>query len=311
MKEGLASILVPVFNGSKYIKEFLDSVLLQTYRPLELLIADDCSKDRSFSLCKEWAEKNRDKGLDIICYKNEKNLGLSRNISRLAGKAVGEFLFIADQDDVWKENKVEFQLKYMRKNSDCMISLCDRSITNERLEIVEESNYGYFHYGISVMNFAEVIRHKGAYAANTMVVRSSHKDCIFRIPGDVIQQDTFITVMASRYGTIDFLYEPLLLYRIHENNLSGNFGAEFSKNILQCYRRYYKVGKRICKSNRTDGLILQRELLARFGVKLEDYKNAFLNIEVIPPFVYAWRRTWRDYRAGNIGIWREEKRKRV
>ena len=59
MKEGVASILVPVFNGSKYIKEFLDSVLLQTYRPLELLIADDCSKDRSFLLCKEWAEKDR------------------------------------------------------------------------------------------------------------------------------------------------------------------------------------------------------------------------------------------------------------
>lgn len=302
MSNKLVSILVPVYNGRKYLQDFLDSILSQTYRPLQVLIADDCSTDDSFFICQQWKKRIDEERITVFCYKNEKNMGLSANISQLAAQAKGKFIFFADQDDVWEKNKIEKQVEYLNKHPKCIICLCDRSITDERLRIVRESNYRDMGYSISIMNFEEVIKHQSAYAANTMAIRNNNYN-IFNIPTEVVQHDTFVAVMASRYGTIDFLYESLVLYRIHENNLSGNYRGQFSKNIFRCFLDYYKIAKRIKKRNEIDGKILEKELYERFHVKLRNYDNAFLHVVGISPLKYAWKRMIKEHKEGSIGAW--------
>ena len=76
--EELISIVLPVYNGEKYLRESIDSVLNQTYRNWELIIVDDCSTDSSAKIAKEYTNKDK----RIYYYRNENNLRLPRNLNK-------------------------------------------------------------------------------------------------------------------------------------------------------------------------------------------------------------------------------------
>lgn len=303
MEKGLASVLIPVFNGSKYLLEFLNSLKEQDYKKIQLVIRDDGSTDDSVGICKKWKDKNQSHFSSILFEYNGKNLGLSGNISKMAEMAEGEFIFLADQDDVWLKNKISYQVQYMQEHKKCVVSLSDRSIANENMHIFEESNYLYAGYKIQVMDFLEVIKHRGVYAANTMCIRNNGYN-IFNIPKKLVMHDTFLAIMASYYGSVDFIFEPLLLYRVHKNNLSGNYAAQFSSNFFECFFRYYKASKREVLCNTYDDQIIKDELMKRFNIRLEDYQNCFKGVRERSRIVIAWKRTNKDFHAGKIGIWR-------
>lgn len=302
IQKGLASVLVPVYNGERYLVEFLDSIKNQTYDRIQLIIRDDCSKDNSYKICNDWMRDNKKFFYDSMVLKAQKNGGLSQNVSILSTYAKGEFIFLADQDDVWKNNKIAYQVQYMEQHPNCIISLSDRSITDDKLNIKEISNYAYAGYKIKSMDFKEVIKHRAAYAANAMCIRNGEYN-IFDLPNNVVSHDTFITVMASCYGSIDFLYEPLLLYRIHKNNISGNYISYLSSNFFECFIRYLKVSRRGIQSYKWDSLVIEQELKNRFNIELREYNNAFFRKYEKSIVKHAWLRTMNAYKSGNIGIW--------
>jgi Predicted glycosyltransferases len=303
MESGLASILIPIFNGSNYLVEFLNSLKEQDYDKIQLVIRDDGSTDGSVEICTKWINENREFFHSILIDDAGEHLGLSGNISRLADMAKGEFLFLADQDDIWLRNKISYQIQYMRAHPTCICSLSDRSIADENMNIVEVSNYRYVGYKIKVLDFKEVIMHRTAYAANTMCIRGENSKNIFRLPDKIVLHDTFIAVMASHYGTVDFIFEPLLIYRVHKNNISGNYGTEFSKNVFTCFLRNYKVSKRVIKSNKYDDIIIKQELMNRFQINIDDYNNCFSRKRETSRIRFAWRVTKQAFCSKVIGIW--------
>ncbi len=295
------SIVVPVYNGELYIEEFLDSIVRQTYRPLEVLIRDDASKDNSVHICEKWKENNESDDLEVRIFKNESRRGLPMNVSLLLRDAKGSLILLADQDDVWNEKKVEVQAMYMMEHPDCAICCSDRSVTDESLKVYIPSEFTYRGYKKNSLRFADVIKHRGCYAANTMMVRNFGTD-VFDIPAGVVCHDYFLSVLASTKGSVDYIFQPLLLYRIHGNNLSTNFKAEVSKNIFQLFmRRYqsYYLG-RDAKNN--DGLIIERELQQRFGLRLNDYENCVLNTSK-RTVIDILDATIDDYKQKRIGAW--------
>lgn len=90
------SIGLPVFNGEKYLKEALDSILTQTYQDFELIISDNASTDRTQQICREYSTKDS----RIHYYRNEKNLGAPRNYNRVFGLSSGEYFKWAAHDDI-------------------------------------------------------------------------------------------------------------------------------------------------------------------------------------------------------------------
>ena len=127
---------------------------------------------------------------------------------------------------------------------------------------------------------------------------------IFDIPDGITCHDSFIAYMASYYGTVDFLFEPLLLYRIHSHNLSGNFCAENSRNFLECFRRYLKSCKRGQESSRNDGRIICDEMKKRYGVDLAELESPFANCVKYNYIKRAWEEARKKYKADKIGKWR-------
>lgn len=108
--EELISIVLPVYNGEKYLRESIDSILAQTYKNWELLIVDDCSTDSSSEIAKEYVSKDR----RIYYYHNENNLRLPRNLNKGFSLARGNYLTWTSDDNRFKPTALEkmyFQIK--------------------------------------------------------------------------------------------------------------------------------------------------------------------------------------------------------
>ena len=113
MNEPLVSIITPVYNAGRFLSDTIKSVQNQTYKNWEMLLVDDCSKDNSAQIIKEFQKYD-----DRIKYiKLEKNSGAS--VSRNTGikNAKGRFIAFVDSDDIWKPEKLEVQVKYMLENN--------------------------------------------------------------------------------------------------------------------------------------------------------------------------------------------------
>lgn len=106
----LVSIVMPSYNTGKYIAESIESVLVQTYQNWELLIVDDCSTDNTDEVVASFNDQR------IRYFKNEKNSGAAVGRNRALRVAQGEWIAFLDSDDLWMPKKLEWQLKFMKKN---------------------------------------------------------------------------------------------------------------------------------------------------------------------------------------------------
>lgn len=111
MNNGLVSVIMPVYNVEEYVEEAVDSVLSQSYKSVELLIYDDHSTDKTYSLIKrKYKDDNR-----VKLYKGEKNLGIVYALNYLLSKAKGAYIARADGDDILDKDRIYKQLKYLEK----------------------------------------------------------------------------------------------------------------------------------------------------------------------------------------------------
>ena len=127
------SVIIPVYNGDKYIANGLDSLLNQTFKDFEVICINDCSTDNSFKILKEYALKDN----RIIIINNEKNLGaaLTRNVG--INRAKGEYIYFLDADDYIDEKYLECMVKKIEQEK------CDVVLN---LSILNETNGNSFPY---------------------------------------------------------------------------------------------------------------------------------------------------------------------
>lgn len=113
----MVSIIIPTYNNVKTLQESLDSVLSQTYRPLEIIIIDDCSVDDSFAFAKAYALKNTSQNVSFITIKNNNNLGAGNTRNKGITAATGDYIAFLDADDLWKPHKLALQISEMKKQN--------------------------------------------------------------------------------------------------------------------------------------------------------------------------------------------------
>lgn len=109
------SVAMATYNGAAYIQEQLESILKQTKAVDELIICDDCSRDNTVAIVKDFIHKHHLQGrwrIDV----NERNLGFGSNFFQAIKKTTGELIFFCDQDDIWIKDRVEAMMKLMKVN---------------------------------------------------------------------------------------------------------------------------------------------------------------------------------------------------
>lgn len=109
----LVSIITPLFNCEKYIRDTIESVIVQDYTNWEMIIVDDCSDDKSTDVVHEYT--TNDNRIQLIINKTNKGAGYCRNLA--IKKAKGEFIAFLDSDDIWSPNKLSKHLEFMHKNN--------------------------------------------------------------------------------------------------------------------------------------------------------------------------------------------------
>jgi len=105
----LVSVIIPVFNGDRYLAEAIDSVFAQTYKPIEIIVINDGSKDKSADVVKNYGCR--------ICYAEQENGGTSLARNHGIKISTGEFVAFLDADDLWLEEKIDLQMQLLQKNS--------------------------------------------------------------------------------------------------------------------------------------------------------------------------------------------------
>ncbi len=286
----MVSVVMPIFNGEKYVEEMLDSLLKQTYRPLQIIVYDDGSRDRSLSVVRRWSEQQADPEVNIEIYASEINHGLRKATSAAVLYARGTYIFLADQDDVWLPDKIAVQVRYMEQNADCMACFCRRQIIDAdgKLLVSHETIKNPVYR--KKMGVGEVIAKPACFAANCMCLRNQHLDKIFPIDPGFTEHDSFITIMAAHFGSIVLLREVLIQYRIHKNNSSSAYFVESNSNPFRILKIKTAQLKREKISYRRDEAILKRVLAERFGEVYETVSGHYHRepVQHIWPFVLLW-----------------------
>lgn len=130
----LVSVIMPVYNAEKYLGEAVTSVLNQTYRNLELIIIDDCSKDKSLKIAHSYAQN--DARVRVII--GETNQGVARVRNRGIQEARGEYIALLDSDDVWREDKLERQVRLIETRC-AQIAYCSYDFIDEKGNSIAKS----------------------------------------------------------------------------------------------------------------------------------------------------------------------------
>lgn len=109
------SVIMPVYNGEKYLREAIDSILNQTFSDFEFIIINDCSADSTEDIIKSYDDSR------IIYIKNEENLGVAETLNKGLEIAKGEYIARMDADDISLPTRFEKQVNYMENNLSCML----------------------------------------------------------------------------------------------------------------------------------------------------------------------------------------------
>lgn len=221
----MISIIVPVYNAEKFIAETMNSVLAQTYKDWELLLVDDCSKDRSREIITQYMEKDgRIRGIF-----QETNQGAAAARNRGISEATGRYIAFLDADDLWIPNKLELELLFMEKN--------ELAFVFTGYEFADESGRGtgkIVHVPKS-LNYRQALKNTTIFTSTVLFDTEKMDLDLIRMPL-VKSEDTATWWRILKCGHTAYgLNENLTLYRRSSNTLSSNKG-EAIKRIWNLYR---------------------------------------------------------------------------
>ena len=217
----MISVAITTYNGEKYIEKQLYSILNQTKQVDEIIVVDDCSSDSTFSILEKMVLVY-DK---IKIYKNDKNIGYTKNFYKAISKCFGDYIFLADQDDIWNENKVEIMINTMQKLN-CSVLCSNFEIINSNDNLILDEKFNIPNFIQYNSNYIEKI------PLNILLFGNVAQGCTYCFDkevqkiylkinnGDIIH-DLQIMIIGTVVAGSYFINEKLIKYRIHETNSIG------------------------------------------------------------------------------------------
>jgi len=214
----MISVCMTTFNGEKYIKEQIESILLQMGSDDELIISDDSSADKTIEIINSFNDER------ISIYENSFR-NLIKNFEFTIKKANGEYIFLSDQDDVWLVNKVKNVLAKLEDNN-CVLH--DAKLVDDKLLPIGVS---LFEINKSKKGILKNII-KNSYVGCCLAFDKSVLSYILPFPKGIPMHDSWIGLMAEKKGRVYHLTEELILYRRHDKNAS-NTGARSYRSFVR------------------------------------------------------------------------------
>ncbi|RJL38792.1 glycosyltransferase family 2 protein [Pectobacterium carotovorum] len=225
-------VVVATYNGEKYIRQQLESILQQTHHDFRVLIRDDGSSDNTVKIIKEISAS------DPRVFFIEDSLvsnGVGENFKKLLSHCSAEYVFLADQDDVWYRNKIELMIEFSKKhflsNLPC--------IAYSPGDIVDDSLHktgAITDKQLSIVNIKDMLYSNGGVQGCAMVINKALYTRALRYDFFWHMHDQVLSLYATIFGKIFYLSKTSFMYRQHNNNVKGF--NEKNKMFLLC--KYFK-----------------------------------------------------------------------
>ena len=241
-------VLLATYNGEKYLKEQIDSILEQTHSDFRLLISDDGSTDGTRKILEEY--KNKDSRIQVFF--QESNLGVVKNFEFLLKKVESAYYMFSDQDDIWKAEKIEKSLNKI-ENDNCDLVYSDLEVVDEKLNVTYESYWKLkgIYNKIKKYNNFESLYLNNFVTGCTIISKKELIDTYLPLPNSskYVLHDYWISLILSQNGKIDYIEEPLIKYRQHKNNKVGSKKKsnelrtidEIRKLFIEVKKEHFKV----------------------------------------------------------------------
>lgn len=207
-----ASIAMAVYNGEKYIHQQIQSIVEMMGDNDELIISYDESEDSTLEIIKEY-ELN-DKRIKVVY---DKGRSVESNFNNAVENCSGKYIFLADQDDIWINDKINVMVEYFENNPDCVVLIADGYLSNNQLVNVGTLFSEYKATANAFRNFV-----KGTYLGCQMAFRYSIKSKVWPVKvTPPLPHDLWLGVQGSKFGKVELIDDILIQHRLHNDNYSN------------------------------------------------------------------------------------------
>lgn len=217
------------YNGQRYLKEQIDSILVQLSDRDELVVSDDCSTDDTVAILRGYQDDR------IKVYTNNGKKGVAHNFENAMRHASGDIIFFADQDDVWLPGKIQKMTAFLTEGKYDVIA-CNCSLVDMNLQMLKEKHYDE-HWPIDRSWLANLFQN--VWLGCCMAFTREVLEASLPFPPHVVAHDLWVALYAQIHFRCGYMPDEVLqLYRRHDNTVS--FTGEKSKNSL-----YFKISYRL------------------------------------------------------------------
>jgi len=267
----LVSIALCTYNGEKFLKEQLDSLIKQDYRPIEIIAIDDCSQDSTFKLLQEYEQSFQ----FFKAYRNDNNLGFLKNFEKNLSICTGEYIAFCDQDDIWASNKLSLQIENIGASG---LIYHDSELINELGESLSLriSDLINMYEGDSPLPFLL----RNCVSGHAILV---HRSMIERItPFQIGYHDWWSAYVAANINGIKYLDSCLVQYRQHESS-STKILKQSQENFFHPPLEYLQIFSRL--KNHKNAILINKiynfwRLYPTFQFALKDFFSLARNYKL-------------------------------
>lgn len=279
------SVALCTYNGERFLKKQIDSILEQTIPVDEIVICDDGSTDSTVAILNSY------KKIFPNIFKihiNEKNLRSVKNFEKAISLCENEIIFLCDQDDLWIENKVEIITNYFEKNPIIDVIATNGFGIDDAGNLLEVHSLWdvprFFQEENIEIDYFKIIAFAGNIATGaSMAFRKNFVEKI--IPFPIIEEfhhDEWIALNAVSNNSFEFLQEKLFKYRIHSQQQVGDVFLpknEKNRNLLiqhfdfslhdEKFKCFKFVLKRISKSYKKNNILSEEKIYREISKKIK------------------------------------------
>lgn len=208
------AVILAAYNGSKYIKEQIESILLELKVDDFLYVADDCSQDSTIKILENFSDSR----LKII--KNKKNIGYIANFDSLIKKVDADYIFFSDQDDVWVSGRIDAMINAAVQSGKNIVfgefSMIDNVTRESTIFDAIDYNESY------LLNVFRLFlgRNEFTYFGSTLMITRKAKNYLFPLMNFDVSHDVWIALLGNVKKDIFHLREIVTMRRIHDSNLT-------------------------------------------------------------------------------------------
>ena len=256
------SVAMTTYNGERYIREQLQSIAAQTRQPDEVILCDDTSTDRTVEIIREFMKENSCRGWKLTV--NPRNTGFVGNFRQALALCTGDLVFLSDQDDRWRPEKIERMSALFEKNGKILaLASSYEAINAEGLPLKDVlplyRRAGHWKHG-SLHRIRGNVFYSNVAQGCACAFRKEVADEYLRKGRECrLPHDWALNLLAFHRKGLYYLKETLLDYRIHGENTIGTLQAEDTirnrREILSRFERDVRESRKLltgAERSRTD-----------------------------------------------------------